>query len=149
MKPVAEAIGVANHARIAGGATSALASNLKERWRPTDCATDNPAITASGFMRLAFAWPRSSTGSSDQRDPQAITQRSFADGFAQECDSTGRQHLCARRLVRETCNNNRRDGETVGEQTTVKLNPGQTRHVQIRNQARSVSYAIRIEKIFS
>jgi hypothetical protein len=40
-------------------------------------------------------------------------------------------------------------GEAVGEQTLMELDPGQTWHVQIGNQARSFTDTIRIKKIFS
>jgi hypothetical protein len=72
-----------------------------------------------------------------------------ADGFAQECDSTRRQHLRTRHLVGKTRNKNCWYGETVGEETSMELNPRQTSHMQVGNQTRRVSDTIRIKKIFS
>jgi hypothetical protein len=91
----------------------------------------------------------SSTSSTDQSALQAIPQGFFAHGFAQECDSTRRQHLHTRRLVGKTRNKNCGYGETVGEETLMELNASQTWHMQVGNQATRVSDTIRIKKIFS
>jgi hypothetical protein len=99
----------------------ALVAHAAERIAKGEGRTPNRCRIASLTPLLDHA--SDSTVSTDQRGLQAIAQGFSADGFAQECDSTGRQYLCARRLVGKTRNKNCRYGEAIGEQTSMELNP--------------------------
>ena len=79
---------------------------------------------------------------------KAIYQGLFSKWLAQECYCARCQRLIAGALVRKARNKDSGWGRTIGDETTIKLDATQARHMHVGDQTRGVINAIRIEEIF-
>jgi hypothetical protein len=69
---------------------------------------------------------------------EAPDQIIFIEGLAQEADCSSRQRARPETFVRKSSDKNYRQAMTLGNQVPMHINPAQTRHMHVRNDARGV-----------